>query len=174
MTQSARLGDTWFLCLFLMTWVLTLLGGKLLLLVHFSDFYPLFLVVVQQSKLLLAFLVKLFPMLTLFGRTTVFESCLWYVLAATITLISHFSFSKSWFLNIQIRRNTLLPKIFPSWDSMTSWHWISCPDCWHHVFSLPCLMGAVATQTYWLVVGLISFSPLPSPESPGLFGIVSL
>lgn len=35
-------------------------------------------------------------------------------------------------------------------------------------------MGAVATQTNWLVVGLVSFSPLPSPEIPGLFGIVSL
>lgn len=49
-----------------------------------------------------------------------------------ITLISHFSFSKSWFLNIQIRRNKLLPKISPSWDSdllalnILSWLLASC------------------------------------------------
>lgn len=98
----------------------------------------------------------------------------WYVLAAVITWRSHFSFSKSWCLNIQIRRNKLIPKISPNWDSVTSWHWISCPGCWHHVSFLPWLMGAVTTKTSWLVIGLILFCPLPSLESPGLSDIVSL
>lgn len=60
-----------------------------------------------------------FPLQMLFGgRTFGFKPSLWYVLAALLHWISLFSFSKSRYLNTQIRRGKLVPKISPSWDSL--------------------------------------------------------
>lgn len=132
---ECKVGVTWFLCRFLMTWVLTLLGETLFTSCLFQWLLPTLFSCCPTIQLL-AFLVKLFLLLTCFERITVFESCLDMYLAAVITLISYFSFSKSWFLNIQIRRNKLIPKISPSWDSMTAWHCISCPGCWHDWWEL--------------------------------------
>lgn len=52
------------------------------------------------------------------SRTAGFESSLQHALAAVLPAIGSVSFSKSWLLNIQIRRNRLVPKISPSWDSL--------------------------------------------------------